>query len=164
MLTQIKTETKSLHNICCVVHTQNSQQVYPLVIMDFQGSLFISLAGFKQLVNENSTNTLTQPLSVFDRVNLSLWIEMYPQFIEYYRNVHNEQNNKSEISNNNDDVNSSEPFLNLNFAIWLLRKLYISETRYTVSNRLLKQLSATYENKKAFKFLTQESPVLVCFD
>ena len=159
MLTQskaetLKTETQQLHNICCVVHTQNSQQVYPLVIMDFQGSLFISLTGFKQLVNENSTNTLTQPLSEFDRVNISLWVELYPQFIEYYRNVQTEQNGN----------NKSEPFLNLNFAIWLLRKLYISEARYSVSNRLLKQLSATYSNKKAFKFLTQESPVVVCFD
>jgi hypothetical protein len=146
MLTTTKTETKELHNICCVVHSQNSQQVYPLAILDYQGSLFISLNGFKQLVNENSTNTLTQPLSEFDGVNLRLWIEMYPQFVEYYRNVQSEQ------------------FINLNFAIWLLRKLYISDTRYTVSNRLLKQLSATYANKKAFMFLTHESPVLVCFD
>ena len=150
----LKTETKELHNICCLVHSQNAQQVYPLVIMDFQGSLFISLSGFKQLVNENSTNVLTQPLSEFDRVNLSLWIEIYPQFIEYYQSVQIEQNKN----------NNSEPFLNLNFAIWLLRKLYISETRYSVSNRLLKQLSATYSNKKAFKFLTQESPIVVCFD
>jgi hypothetical protein len=150
----LKTETKELHNICCLVHSQNAQQVYPLVIMDFQGSLFISLSGFKQLVNENSTNVLTQPLSEFDRVNLSLWIEIYPQFIEYYQSVQIEQNKN----------NNSEPFLNLNFAIWLLRKLYISKTRYSVSNRLLKQLSATYSNKKAFKFLTQESPIVVCFD
>lgn len=160
MLTQsktetFKTETKELHNICCVINTQNSQQVYPLAIMDFQGSLFISFKGFKQLVNENSTNVITQPLSEFDRVNLSLWIELYPQFVEYYQ---------THKLNTQHTQHGKEPFLNLNFTIWLLRKLYISEARYTVSNRLLKQLSATHANKKAFKFLTQESPVVVCFD
>ena len=137
MVTQVIQTDSKLHNICCIVYKSDERLDFPLVLLDFQGSLFLRLQDFKSLLYQK------QQLSDFDKINLQLWMDLYNHTQSYSVTVQGEQ------------------FLKIDFCIWLLRKLYISDTHYNVCLRLLKQLSATYESKKAFLFLTQESPIVV---
>ena len=129
---QTKTKPISFYSLTCeFVGSSLPINIYSLDLLEYQDRFYISLEHFKLISHQKTT------LFDIDATNLHLWVDLrgMGQTVEF----------------------KGVSFISLDFALFLVPRLYIPCLVAEAVKKLLKVLINTYGNKKAFNYLVTES-------